>query len=545
MNFSIQLNGKGRPLSAIVAEAIRPAFSKRAVIQPWENMNATRRPSATVEELELRRLLSKPALEVWGGDTDLTTRPEPWQCFYSINKQGYTRLGGTSAANATKVFASSTQYDFLVVVTRARVEIDSIRSSTNGYIPINYTGNTSSASEMDGAADGRFGVMGNWLTNEEYIGYSVIRNTNNWTGLRIVTGAIRPMIGWIDFDQEAHFLSSATAYKASVEVGFDANGFLSGARLRAPSGKWYELEKSDDTWWEYWREFRTVSALEGEFGTGVYKLELSSAAGKHTTSLSFAKSGSITPVPWPTQRPEMLAPVSGMTNMPRSATFSWKKVTDAKINAINVDVEDADDDVADFDLPSTATSVGPVKLSRSRNYEIELKFCAKYDRQTSDGYQYHASRVTRTAALFRTSSTYSSDPPEEIVPKPDLAVTALSASLSGSTVLATFSAGNLSEGNAIGINADKVVPVFHQFRLSRDRVWGNDDDVVLSLRDLLITSGHVGGWLADETLVLNLPRNLAAGSYYLGMMLDTTNVVSESRESNNLRWTSSASINIA
>jgi len=81
-----------------------------------------------------------------------------------------------------------------------------------------------------------------------------------------------------------------------------------------------------------------------------------------------------------------------------------------------------------------------------------------------------------------------------------------------------------------------------EYRLSRDRVWGNSDDVVLGTRFHDGTGNN--GTSASLTLVSQLPDDMLDGSYYVGVLVDATETVGESNEGNNLRWSTSPDVQV-
>lgn len=78
---------------------------------------------------------------------------------------------------------------------------------------------------------------------------------------------------------------------------------------------------------------------------------------------------------------------------------------------------------------------------------------------------------------------------------------------------------------------DSAGPFAIGVRLSRDRVWGNDDDIVVGTLQRGV--GLNGFEIDTETESFTVPSGAEPGWYYIGMEVDTNNAVLESSESNN------------
>ncbi len=83
---------------------------------------------------------------------------------------------------------------------------------------------------------------------------------------------------------------------------------------------------------------------------------------------------------------------------------------------------------------------------------------------------------------------------------------------------------------------------YYQVRLSTDQTWGDADDVVLGSQ--YISTGLGAGASDTSDVFVELPEGLEEGTYYVGVKIDSTAAVSESNESNNIWWSTSADIRI-
>lgn len=107
----------------------------------------------------------------------------------------------------------------------------------------------------------------------------------------------------------------------------------------------------------------------------------------------------------------------------------------------------------------------------------------------------------------------------------------------------------LERGSAVGL----------EVRLSKDRVWGNSDDVrLLTLNyyggigriseEVLIRDPNAAGEFVtagaadDPRLTLTIPSNTEPGHYYMAVMVDDTDQIDEEKESNNLVFSDEADI---
>lgn len=104
----------------------------------------------------------------------------------------------------------------------------------------------------------------------------------------------------------------------------------------------------------------------------------------------------------------------------------------------------------------------------------------------------------------------------------------------GGTLPATALLSNVGAANAGSFN--------FEVRLSKDRFWGNADDIALS-KDT-IYSGLARGASIQGNYTFDIPETAAAGSYYLVALIDSDNSVAESNEVDNWLWSASADVQV-
>lgn len=90
-------------------------------------------------------------------------------------------------------------------------------------------------------------------------------------------------------------------------------------------------------------------------------------------------------------------------------------------------------------------------------------------------------------------------------------------------------------------DGDSVTTPFRiEFRLSRDSIWGNGDDVLIGFTHINAPIAPGGQINLDQDF--DLPRNVSTFTYFLGAFADSLGQITEPNENNNLRFTGLAQI---
>jgi hypothetical protein len=94
----------------------------------------------------------------------------------------------------------------------------------------------------------------------------------------------------------------------------------------------------------------------------------------------------------------------------------------------------------------------------------------------------------------------------------------------------------------VGVNAvEPGVPNRVQFILSRDTVWGNEDDVLL--QDFVDADGIGEGIdLKPYFITADIPADTPAGQYFVAARVDVDNAIPETHEGNNTFWSPQSSV---
>lgn len=494
------------------------------------------RPTVSLEALEPRVLLNG-AYEVWAGNTDLSASPN--QLLNVDQQAGYTKLGESSTPNSTGAFsAGSTVYQYFVIATRAFVDIDTVQGNT-GYVSSVYASyNASNLTKIGGAPDGASAHMGASGQDSSFNSYVVIKNPGTWTSLNVYAKSMCVATS-ASFSQEADYVPGATSpYGCYMSLDVNDNAFITGAKVQAPSGVWCKLgvdsgstpgQQSD---WNNTnsQDQTTIAAVEAEFGAGNYTLVLSSPLGTVTTVIPFVKAGTTTAITQPTQIPVITSQTMGQTNASIGGLFTWQPVTDtADINAISVHLDAQGNRVFGQVLSASATGVGPNALTLDTNYDLELDFQHAFSATTAQGIHYQVDKKNNIELYFRTAGNVTAT--ADLVAQP-ISFPALTYS-PGDSMMATGGIKNVGTLFASSKAPGTVGPVVVKVALSTDKVWGNADDRVVMMES---DAGWDAGDGGSGTAVFTIPTNLAAGKYYVGMMVDTTNVVAESNKANDLVW---------
>jgi hypothetical protein len=157
--------------------------------------------------------------------------------------------------------------------------------------------------------------------------------------------------------------------------------------------------------WEYWDTASNPSAL-AIYGDGTYHITANYRNNTQSqTQIAYYVPNTTTPIPQPTQKPQMTVPADGNT-VPSPVTFKWNACTDPAANAIRLTVVDANsNDVADAVLAATATQSDAYTLTGG-SYMAELAFSNYYDKvASSDGTPFQLGRSTLVGCTFKISYT--------------------------------------------------------------------------------------------------------------------------------------------
>jgi CARDB protein/cysteine-rich secretory family protein len=147
---------------------------------------------------------------------------------------------------------------------------------------------------------------------------------------------------------------------------------------------------------------------------------------------------------------------------------------------------------------------------------------------------YHAGQITMNDRNIKL------DFPLDLIQLPDLTITSVN-----------YTGGSFDPGSEITISVTQqnqgITGVTSkqkyriELRLSADQVWGNVDDIILD-PTLLIKSGLGAGNSKIVSQEFTIPQEIRPGAYYVAVQVDSTNVVSEDEEANNIFWSDYANV---
>ena len=147
---------------------------------------------------------------------------------------------------------------------------------------------------------------------------------------------------------------------------------------------------------------------------------------------------------------------------------------------------------------------------------------------------YHADKITMNDANVKV------DFPLDSIQQPDLTISDLN-----------YAGGTYDPGDEItiavtqrnqgltGVSSKQKYRI--ELRLSADHIWGNVDDIILD-PTLLIKSGLGAGNSKIVSQEFTIPQEIRPGAYYVAAQVDSTNVVSEDEEANNIFWSNYANV---
>jgi len=501
-------------------------------------------PDESTYQMSFSGTTSMAAYEVWAGNTDYTYQPEHWRYYNNIDQQDYVLLGASSTPSTAQAFTG--QYDYYVIATRARVQLDTVEGFDGSYAAgTAAAGNAEDPENIGGQPDGYYGLVGYQATySDSFSGFVVVDNPDGWTGTTVHVGDISPTYRF-HISQQVDYGGYNEPY--GYEFWFDLEnggyGQIDSARFQSPSGLWYDMEYDYDPYWHGWEyagdSFSSIAEMEAEFGVGNYLLELQTPEGTITTEFFYGDGDTLGPLAWPTQQPVPVFPVVGATGVSTTPTLQWEPLTDPNVNYIHVAVGDASEfDVFNQGVGLDVTSVSGFTLEAATNYEWYLAFQNGYSGRNEDGYSYHTSRETQTDVVFRTEGGGAV--------QPDLAidwiyhVPGIYQATDSMDVAGQISSSG--EGNAVAYDGEDPVPFYFEIRLSVDRSWGNADDVVLSR---WAESPWLGLAIEGGQETFKLPAGVTPGPYYIGAMIDADNQITESNETNNILWSDAPDVLVA
>lgn len=137
--------------------------------------------------------------------------------------------------------------------------------------------------------------------------------------------------------------------------------------------------------WEYWARADSLSGLAA-YGSGIYRIiSYYRNNTQAETKITCLVPKTTTPVPQPTQRPQVTTPAYG-AKMASPVRLSWNACTDSAANSIYVTIVDAqtDEEVINAVLAKTATQSGEYRL-RESTYTAEIGFGNLYEVAANDG----------------------------------------------------------------------------------------------------------------------------------------------------------------
>ncbi|MBN1553978.1 MAG: hypothetical protein JXA11_04480 [Phycisphaerae bacterium] len=484
--------------------------------------------------------------ELWGGNTDY--RPEDgWDSYYyNIDRQDYTYIGGSYTYDGLTQFVGSSAYDYYVLATRAKVEVDSVDFGGGQYVYGSGDGNTFDWGNLYGVPDSQYTTVGYQGNSDTFCGFVIFENPGDSNGLSVYTGDISLPLH-INVNQSASDGGTGELYLYEHGVSVEDQGWSTELRFQTPTGEWYDMWADDDgSGWGYWNEsFTTLTGLENQFTAGWYTIEATGGPfGTTTTAVWFGDQDGTSPLAWPTQIPHITNIPPNAVGVPVDTLLEWTAVSDPNVTGMYSDVENADESFRQWfwtdDLG--VTRFGPANLAPGTNYNWDLEFQNHDGGITPDGYGYHVARSTETEVLFRTDDGLSGGEPNLVMGEAFYTPGVYQA---GDVIDMDFLLGNLGDGNAVAIGQDGLPDLFYsEVRLSFDPVWSADDVVIYRRGDVGWLGGEVvdtrGGADPSETWPggqPTIPLDIERGNYYVLSGFDIYNQVAESDESDNL-WVS-------
>jgi hypothetical protein len=126
--------------------------------------------------------------EVLGSDQDVLSHQPWWDYYYGVGPNTLTSLGdgdtGTMSFNGT--------FNFYVIAVREKMYIDCIHGlpGDNELTTFHASGNASNWENLGGQPDGKYAIVGNKTNPGNFVGFLIIQNPGNWTGLTLFNVAL-------------------------------------------------------------------------------------------------------------------------------------------------------------------------------------------------------------------------------------------------------------------------------------------------------------------------------------------------------------------
>ena len=488
-----------------------------------------RRNVNCVESLENRRMLNA-AVEVWAGNSDLRNFGDAESLFMSVDQEGdYTKIGETNLANSDVTFSSGGNYKFFVIATRGRVELDAIQNSNGGYISeLGSWANADAVGYATGAPDSAYAAIGTRANDGgTFAGYVMVEAPTTWQGLTITTGTVEPMFRFsADFDR-SYVAGTTTPYAVQSDLTLTHNGMIQKAGVYTPAGRWFDLGEG---WEENERSNEQVyadeAALNQNFGAGTYTLWMQTSVGQRSYSFDSPA------VSFPTQIPSTTSIIHGGTNTPAAFNVALPAITDPNITDVNFDIMDKTEDDVYEAYVSAGESLPTVYLAAGESYIAELDFGANTGHQNELGQEFNYSTSNEVGYVFGTTGFTQSTP--------DYGGIALDSPVQ-TVSPGGFVTADISVHNTGGMAYAPGQAVHYLIGLSKNTIIGDADDVVLFAP---VDVGNPKDWVTTGPMTMQVPDTASPGQYYVFGMIDSTNVVAETNESNNAGWSSSAVVTI-
>jgi predicted outer membrane repeat protein len=152
--------------------------------------------------------------------------------------------------------------------------------------------------------------------------------------------------------------------------------------------------------WEYWHKANDAAGLR-VYGDGTYRLVAHYRNNTQAqTQIGYLVPGTTSPIPQPTQRPQVLSPAYGAT-LPSPVRLTWDACTDSAANAIYLTIIDANSnaEAAGDALPRSATQSGEYRLTEG-TYDADVGFANLYETASTDGTRFQFGKTVLVGHRF-------------------------------------------------------------------------------------------------------------------------------------------------
>ena len=152
--------------------------------------------------------------------------------------------------------------------------------------------------------------------------------------------------------------------------------------------------------WQYWAKFSDASGL-GSYGDGTYVITYYRVAGPSREAQVVYRLAGGTPIPQPTQKPNVTSPAYG-ASVGSPVTLTWAVCTDSTANAVFVTIIDADTEqsVVGDTFPKSATASNPYSLTDG-TYDVEVSFANLHDTTDSTGVPFEVGKGVMVGHQFQ------------------------------------------------------------------------------------------------------------------------------------------------